>query len=246
MKRKLLTLLLLMSAMVFAADYVQFTESDFNLYNTYQDWDYAQMITLNVSKGSSVYLSIYTRSWYENLPDLGDQTYAAGYDMSANSYGYVYAERDEQGNVRPVGPVHYANGDTKDVTVKNPTGPQTQTLTGYYLDTFDKDAEIFLVMTPNGYDTTVNSFSPVNDPDNEPNYISILKSRQINTYDLLGQTRVNFGTVDGVAHEFIIGYEASATPPESSGQPLPGVLTSALIGLCATGIAARRRKNARK
>lgn len=249
MKKYLLALLLLTSVFAVAAgtDYVQFTDADYNTYNTYQDWDPAQMITLNVKAGSSVYLSMYTRSWYESLPDLGDPTYNAGYDMSAGKYGYVLAERVGD-SVRPVADSFQpGNGATKDVTVKNPTGSQTQTLTGYYLGTFNEDAEIFLVMTPNGYDSSVNTYAPVNDPDGEVPYTSILKSRQINTYDLTGQTRVNLGTIDGVGHEFIIGYEASAEPPQPpSGQPLPGVLTSCLVALGATGIAARRRKQSRK
>ena len=48
-------------------------------------------------------------------------------------------------------------------------------------------------------------------------------------------------------HEFVIGYVADPSTPEPpSGQPLPGVLTSCLIALGATGIAARRRKHSRK
>lgn len=249
MKKKLLALLLLMSVALIAADssYVQFTGEDFNTFTTYQDWIPAQMITLNVKAGTSVYLSMYTRSWYEDMPNLGDSDYAAGYNMSAGNYGYIYAERDSEGNVRPVGSIHYGNGATKDLTIQNPTGPQTQTLTGYYLDTFDQDAEIFLMMTPNGYDSPVNSYDPVNDPKNDPPYTSILASRQINTVDAAGATRVNFGTTDLVGHEFTIGYEASANPPQPpSGQPLPGVLTSCLVGLAATGLAARRRKQSRK
>ena len=123
-------------------------------------------------------------------------------------------------------------------------GLGTQTTTGYKLGTFDEDTEIFFVMTPNGYDKKINSYLPVNDPDNNPPVTSILASRQINTVDLAGNIRVNFGTVDGVAHEFVIGSEA--TPSTPSGQPLPGVLTSCLVALGATGIAARRRKHSKK
>ena len=240
MLKKLVLPLSLVTTLLIAADipFIQFTENDYNVYGTSQDWTPAQMISLSVKKGSTVYLSNYTRSWYENLPNLGDVDYAAGYDMTANHYGYVYAEVDADGNAVPVGPVHYADGTTKEVTVKNPNGPQTQTLTGYKLGTFDKDAEIFLVMTPNGYETEVNSFSPVN----AVGYESILVSRQINTYDLSGQTRVNFGTADGVGHEFIIGYEAEAP----SGQPLPGVLVTTFIGLCGVGVFAKHKKHLKK
>ena len=245
MKKSLLVLSLLMGVMVIAADssYVQYTYTD---YNTDQEWKPAQMITLNVTAGSTVYLSNYVSNWYGEMSNLGDVDYAAGYDMSRGKYGYVYAEVDANGYARPVGDIHYADGTTKDVTYQNPTGPQTRTTTGYLLDTFDKDAVIFLVMTPRGYDSTVNSYAPVNDPDNDPPTTSILASRQINTHDQTGQTRVNFGTVDGVGHEFVIGYEASATPPmPPAGQPLPGVLASCLIGLGTAGVAARRKRSSK-
>lgn len=238
MIKKLIFPIILVTISALAVDFVQFTEESYNLYNTTQDWTSAQMITLSVKKGQDIYLTNYIRSWYEVLPDLGAKDYLAGYDMSANKYGYVYAEKLADGSVRPIGDIYYGDGLTKEVTIKNPTGPQEQTLTGYHLGMFDKDAEIFLVMTPNGYDETVDSFSLVNAND----YPSILASRQINTYDLAGQTRVNFGTVDKVAHEFVIGYEASATP---SGQPLPGVLTTALLSMCTVGVISKR-KNRRK
>lgn len=233
MLKKLLFPFILASTTLFS-EFVQFTDEDYNLYRTSQDWMAAQQITLNVKKGYSVYLLNYTRSWYENLPDLGASDYLAGFDMTANHYGYVYAELDSNGNLIPTGDIHYANGNTKEVTVKNPNGPQTQTLTGYYLDTFDRDGEIFLVMTPNGFDGTVNSYDLVN----APGYESYLESRQINTYDLTGQTRVNFGTIDDIGHEFVIGYEASPAP---SGQPLPGVLVSSIVGMCTVGVISKRR-----
>ena len=244
--KKLLIMLLLACGMVFAADseIKQFLPSDFNTYDSAgiptQDWIPAQMVTLKVKAGSTVYLSNYISTWYGEIKDLGDSTLAEGYNMSAYKYGYVYAEMDSNGNLQPIGDVHYANGQTKDVTYQNPDGPQTKTTTGYLLGTFDQDAEIFFVMTPNGYDTEINSYYPVNDPDDDPPVTSILASRQINTRDLAGNVRVNFGTVDGVGHEFVIGYEAT---PSTSGQPLPGVLLSALISM---GTVTALRKRSRK
>ena len=231
MKRTLFALFTLITTIAFA-EFVQFTGADYNYFTTAQTyteqgWIPANMIALSVKANTSVYISNYVSSWYGEMPNLGDTDYLAGYDMSANSYGYVYAEKDANGLYKPVGDIHYANGTTKEVTYKNPNGPQQRTTTGYYLDTFTKDAEIFLVMTPNGYTDEVNSWYPVNDPYGAYPYSSILASRQINTYDLTGQTRVNFGTVDGVAHEFVVGYEAEPI----TGQPLPGVMMSCLVGI---------------
>ncbi|MBR5024699.1 MAG: hypothetical protein IKX48_06505 [Victivallales bacterium] len=248
MKRKnLLLMLLVVCGMVFAAEsnYVQFTLDDFNTYDSaggpIQEWTSAQMITLSVQAGSSVYLSNYINTWYGTVEALGTSSYAAGYDMSAGSYGYMIAEKTADGKVTTDGVVHLANGATKDVTYKNPNGTETKTTTGYLLDTFENDTEIFFVMTPNGYNSKINSYLPVNDPNNDPPVTSILASRQINTVDLAGNIRVNFGTVDGVAHEFVLGYEAA--PPSISGQPLPGVLSTIVVACCSIACAKKMKKN---
>ena len=264
--KKLFMMLLIVCGMIFASEsnFVQFTLDDFNTYDStggpIQDWVPAQMITLNIAAGSTVYLTNYVSQFKVSLydpgviPNLGDSNYEAGYDMSAGAYGYMVAKRGEDGKVTTDGTIHWGTGEKKDITYYDPNstyteeqiaqGLGTQTTTGYKLGTFEEDTEIFFVMTPNGYDKKINSYLPVNDPDNNPPVTSILASRQINTVDLAGNIRVNFGTVDGVAHEFVIGSEA--TPSTPSGQPLPGVLTSCLVALGATGIAARRRKHSKK
>lgn len=232
--KKLILVFLLVCAAV-CAQFVQFTDSDYNTYTAIQDWTPAQLITLSVKAGTDVYMSNYISNWYGDIYDLGDSDYAAGYDMGKGKYGYVYAVKDSEGIARPVGEVHYAEGKTKVVTFSNPNGPQTKSTEGYLLGSFDKDAEIFIVMTPNGYTEEVDSFSPVNGG----GFTSALASRQINTYDQTGQTRVNFGTVDGIGHEFVIGYEAR--PAEPSVQPLPGVLATCAIGAGVVAFIRRRR-----
>ena len=262
-------------------DFVQFTKADFNSYNTVQGregfWEPARMITLNVQKGSTVYIANYVDSWYTDIKyDLGDPDFVdannlkIGYDMSAGKYGYRYAEVDSNGNARPVGDIYYGDGSTQEIAFVSPDGTRVRTTAGYLLGTFDKDAEIFLVMSPRSnlgtVDTEVNTYDLVDAPDGDPSVNSYLASRQVNTKDLTGQTRVNLGTIEyyyddngnviyesGVRksltapHEFVIGYVADPSTPEPpSGQPLPGVLTSCLVALGATGIAARRRKHSRK
>ena len=246
----LFAMVLLTGIMSFATTesaFYPYASSAFNIYDSagapIQDWIPAQMITLNVSAGSTVYLTNYVSSWFGDMPNLGDADYAAGYDMSANKYGYVFAQKDTEGNVSTLGDIHWADGSTKEITYQNPDGPQTRTTTGYLLDTFENDAEIFFVMTPNGYTETVNSYDPVNDQDDDPAVESILASRQINTVDLAGNVRVNFGTVDDVGHEFVIGSEA--TPP-TTGQPLPGMLLCGLLSLGTASAASRLRKRSRK
>lgn len=256
MKKYLLALLLLTSVFAVAAgvDPVQFTRNDFNVYKpsgewregTGQFWEPAQIITLNVSAGSTVYLSNYISNWYGTVENLGDDSYAAGYNMSGDKFGYMIAGRDADGKVITDGVFHQGTNDTTQLTYYNADRTASQTTTGYKLGTFDNDTEILFVMTPNGYDKKVDSYYPVNDP--VFGYNTILTSRQINTVDQAGNVRVNFGTLDGVGHEFIIGYagEPPQPPEPPSGQPLPGVLTSCLVALGATGIAARRRKHSRK
>ena len=245
--KKLLLMLLVVCGMVFASEsnFVQFTLDDFNTYDSaggpIQEWIPAQMITLSVQAGSSVYLSNYINTWYGTVENLSSDTYAAGYDMSAGAYGYMIAQKTADGKVTTDGIVHPGTGETKDVTYQNPNGTETKTTTGYFLGTFENDTEIFFVMTPNGYNSKINSYLPVNDPNNDPPVTSILASRQINTTDLAGNIRVNFGTVDGIGHEFVIGYEAA--PPSSSGQPLPGVLSTIVVACCSIACAKKMKKN---
>ena len=253
---------LLAGIMSFATEsaFYPYTSSDYNVYDgngspltqTWQFWQPANMITLNISGGSAVYLTNYISNWYGENYDLGDPTYAAGYDMSANKYGYVYAQKDAEGKASPVGEVHWSDGTTKDITYQNPNGPETYTTTGYLLDTFKNDAEIFFVMTPNGYEETVNSYGPVDDPYGL-GYESILVSRQINTQDQSGLVRVNFGIGEdlqnSLGHEFVIG--AIAMPPSGgddlvTGQPLPGMLLCGLLSLGTMTATKRLRKRSSK
>ncbi len=237
----------------------------------WNNWSTSDIITLQVKAGDTVYLTNYVGNYDHGegsqIPNLGDENYAAGFNMKANHYGYVVVDKGANGNllldgslnghsdgyldgygiykssVDPTTDIVWGTGETTKVTYYSADGSYSQTTTGYLLDTFDKDAEIFIVMTPNGYDKPVDSYNYVDDP-----YVfgsSILQSRQLNTEDQVDNVRFNFGTVDGVGHEFVIGYVAS-NDPAPSGQPLPGVLTSCLVGLAATTIAARRRKHSKK
>ncbi len=262
MKKILLTLLLLMSAVVFAADFVQYTKADFNDKNHWpnQPWFSSELISLKVKAGSTVYLTNYTSN-FDSLYDIGDENYSIynpaidkyerpGFDMSIGKYGYLTATAyDENGFVTAVSDFQQGKGTKQTLSFTGPDG-RTVPTPGYLLDTFDKDTEIFFVMTPlsNGNPVvTVNSYARVGVPNEEYEGQEYLQSRQINTWDQNGATRVNFGMTDGVGHEFIVGYVASVDPSEPpSGQPLPGVLTSCLVGLAATGLAARRRKQSRK
>ena len=250
MKKKLFTLLLLVSAVVFAAEYTQFTESDFNVVRTTQNWFSAERISLNVEAGSTVYIMNYISN-YNKIYNLDDENYIVynesldryekpGFDMSPGKYGYLTVSTDANGNYTKT--FHEGNGAYEYFSYSDSQG-HTVTTKGYLLDTFNENTEIFFVMTPvsNGDPVaTVNSYDLVGAPD-QP----YLTSRQNNTKDILDQIRVNFGTSESVGHEFVVGYVSSDTPAPS-GQPLPGVLTSCLVGLAATGLAARRRKQSRK
>ncbi len=255
--KKLLILLLVVCGVVFASEsnFVQFTWDDFKTYDSIgypaeQNWGPAQVITLKVTAGSTVYLTDKVSSFWWGA-DIGADTTDAGYNMTYGNYGYMLAQMDADGKITTDHEFHSGTGNKKQLTFSD--GTNSTTKTGYELGTFNDNAEIILVMTPNatypGNSEAINSYDPVNDPNSDPATISILGSRLINYTDRLGNIVVNFGFVDdpipGNGREFIIGYEAG-TPEPPAGQPLPGVLTSCLVGLCATGIAARRRKQSRK
>ena len=252
MKKYLLALLLLTSVFAVAVEteYVQFAKNtDFNVVKRAEEnWDPAAMISLNVQGGSIVYLTNYTSNFNE-LYDIGDPTYVdpgshmrLGFDMTKDNYGYREAIRDSEGKLIGLGEFHSGTGEKIDFTFPStdPNDPRAPTTPGYFLGEFDKDTEIFFYMTPldNNYHIgpvdTYNLLSGQN-----------LQSRQINTVDQLGRVRVNLAPGNDVSHEFAIASLAKEDVPPS-GQPLPGVLTSCLVALGATGIAARRRKQSRK
>jgi hypothetical protein len=285
-KLLVMVLVLLAGSIAFAqytegVDFVQYTGNDYNTYRSLNDWNpwpvsnphpkgwtESHIISLNVQKGSTVYLTSYVSNFNlvgdSPIADLGDSTNPLGYDMNANRYGYVIADKSENGNVlidqygnysvKPGSEIHWGTGETIEVTYYDPNGTGAhQTTLGYKLGTFEENTEIFFVMRPNGYDgTMVTSYDLVHDPAGEPEVRneSIFKSRHTGPDDLAANARVNFAFGDlhsatGASHEFVIGYVASVEP-SPSGQPLPGVLTSCLVGLAATGLAARRRKHSRK
>ncbi len=260
MKKKLFTLLLLVSAVVFAADVVQYaTKSDFHIVSREeQPWFSQEMISLKVKGGSAIYITNYISNYYEVF-DIGDTDYIdpgsgkkIGYDLSVGKFGYMTANLDELGNVTSVSQFYQGKGTVKDFSYTASNG-KTVTTPGYLLDEFDEDTEIFFVMTPlstvEGENIGfVDTYNLVNDPSLDVE--SALLSRQINTVDQNGTVRVNLGVVDslspaGLSHEFASASLAKETPAPS-GQPLPGVLTSCLVGLAATSLAARRRKQSRK
>lgn len=253
-KSLVMVLVLLAGIMAFAQDmeYYQFGWDAFQSYDTSairaeQNWGPAQLITLKVSAGSTVYISNKISSWYWG-EDLA--TTQAGYNMTENNYGYMFAEVDDEGKVTTDHEFHSGTGKTKQLTfsgVVNGT-TYTTTATGYELGTFKDAAEIILVMTPNStYPTpkTINSYDAVNDPNSVPAVTSTLASRELNYTDQAGNIVVNFGFVNDPVpsdgREFIIGYVA--TPPETSGQPLPGVLSTIIVACCSIACAKKMKKN---
>ncbi len=247
MKKLLMTLLLVAGVAAFAGveqPFVQFTQSDFcqtydQPHNTRpdQNWFGAQMITLDVSANSDVWLSNYVRSWYEPIPDLHGNVY----NMSANMYGYIFAD-DINGlsvdNYEDA--IHWSNGQTTDITYFYDDNPNiTNTATGYFLGHFNEDAEIYLVMTtiPDDGGETVDSYQYVQDDD----HVTTLYSRQHNTYDLAGNVRINFGIDNGVygdgvgiGREFVAVYDHPTGIDDghgTTGGPLPGVFFAGLLSL---------------
>ncbi len=236
-----------------------------------QNWIPANMLTLKVSAGTSIYLTHKVSNWL-NVPNIGDALTDEGYyDMGEGKYGYVIAQHVADDKVIPTTKadgktidIHYANGETKDITYVNPNPPyeypsqfDSVTTKGYLLGNFYEDTEIFFVMTPVDFNTKtvvgeVNSYDPVNDPDGEKSYESILASRQINLSkyngDHFGNVVVDFGTtpiIEGTntSHEFVI---ASVAAPPPSGQPLPGMLLCGMLCFGTATAASKMRKRSSK
>ena len=241
MKRTFALILLMICAVAFAGvetPFVQFAPTDYctvHAFRTNQDWFGAQLITLDVKAGTDVWLSNYVKSFYETIADL----HGSQFDMVGDQkYGYIYknALADfNQKNYESL--INWSDGSvTTDVTYFADVNPNLkQTTTAYFLDHFDTDSEIYLVMTtlPADGSETVDSYQEVQDTAN--GIATSLYSRQHNTIDVAGNVRINFGInsydFGKIGREFVAVYNA---PDEEhggapSGQPLPGVMTSCLL-----------------
>ena len=237
MKKIASFVLILVVASAFAGvvePFKQFTQADFTDYNRPdQNWLYAAPFTLSVKADTSVWLSNYVSSFYypKPLPDLDGNVF----DMS--KYGYIYkndlATFDlEKGSYDSL--IHWASGETNTITYTYTPDPSiTNYTTGYLLDEFKEDAEIYLVMTALASDggETVDTYQYVQDA----NHATTLQSRQHNTVDLAGNVRINFGIDSVGAREFVAVYAPT-------GQPLPGLLFAGMLSLGTVFAAAKLRK----
>ena len=217
----------------------QFSEADFvDTQRPDQAWLGAQMISIKVSAGSEVWLSNYVSSWYDlkPLPPLHGNVYDMGGDQK---YGYIL--KDDLASISLekedyYDKIHWANGETNDITYFYDPNPSiTNSTTGYFLDYFKEDAEIYLVMTtlPEDGHETVDAYQYVQDA----NHDTTLRSRVDDTKDLAGNVRINFG-IDSATHgfigrEFVAVYDDTAylRHVDANGGPLPGLLFAGLLSM---------------
>ncbi len=238
-------------------DYYQYDASAFvGEQRPEQPWMGAQMISMHVTGGNSVWLANYINSWYNPKPvaDLNSNTF----QMGANQYGYLL--KSELQGVDPGSDysslIHWADGRTKEITYVDDAPASnsgaTNKATAYYLDYFGKDDDIYFVMTaiPNDGGEVVDSFQYVNDKNKEIemyNPDTTLVSRLDNTTDLAGNVRVNFGLgADETRREFVVvwseGDYDGNTPEPPSGQPLPGAMVAGILSLGTVLLGKRMRR----
>ena len=253
MKKLVLLVFAVVATAAFAGvvePFKQFTQADFHdSVKPGQGWWASNMFTLSVSGGSDVWLSNYVSSWYDPKPltDLHGNVFNMGADQK---YGYIFAKdltSATLANGSYVDKIHWSNGNTTEITYTNDSGPETNSATGYFLDYFEDDAEIYLVMTTLESDSgeAVDTYQFVKDANNDTSMVS----RQHNTVDLAGNVRINFG-IDSVSEgligrEFVAVYDDTAylhrtvTP---AGGPLPGLLFVGLLSMGTVFGASRMKK----
>lgn len=214
MKKLALLILGLALSLPASAVFVPYSYNVSGQTNPAQPWNSAKILTLTATESSSLWVSSFVSNYYGTLVDLG--TIA---QMTPGNYGWIAAD----------GTLHSGTGDTKTVSFTNSAG-KTISTTAYYVGDFNAGDNIGFWITTSagtpGYSTGMVQ-SGVN---------AGLRSRQINTVDLAGNTRINFGFNSGSV-EFI----AVGGAPSPSGQPLPGVIASLLIGGGAFGVSKLRK-----
>ena len=276
MKKLLMTVLMLVGVATFAVEvtkeyninpvFQQFTAADYNndiprdranvgslgesYIQYYGPWGGTALFTLDVKGGTGVWLSNYISNNYGGVIDLDKNIY----NMSPKAYGYIY-EKDmpslieEKPNYDSL--IHPSNGATTTITYTSLTADgegkyPTVSTEGYFLDYFEEDAKIYLVMTtlPEDGGEKVDTYQFVQD--NNAYTDTTLKSRQHNTSDIAGNIRVNFGidlppvgdgNLTDISREFVAVYSGDSELIRSqigggtAGGPLPGVFFAGLLSL---------------
>ncbi|MBR0459492.1 MAG: hypothetical protein IJJ26_09670 [Victivallales bacterium] len=257
MKKFVSMMLSLVAASAFAGvvePFKQFTQADYNDAPKpgQSVWKYSDTFTLNVKANTTVWLSNYVNSWYDPKPL--NPLHGNVFDMGAQKYGYIYkSDLPTVDGVTdltlPNGSydnlIHWSNGETNTITYTHDPNPDiTNYTTGYLLDTFKEDAEIYLVMTTLASDggETVDTYQYVQDANNA----TTMLSRQHNTVDLAGNVRVNFGIgvrdEHEIGREFVAVFSGVTSDTVPSGQPLPGLLFAGMLSLGTVFGASKMRK----
>ncbi len=260
MKKLLTTLLMLVGVATFAGverPFVQFARTDYTSeqrpadlnasQNTTNngDWYPAQLISLHVYAGTSVWLTHKVQSWYEPL-NLDGNEYGNEFDMLGGDHRYGYIFKDdfngdltmEKGTYDNL--IHWADGTTDLITYVNDANEAIKsTRTGYFLDHFDEGAEIYLVMTtlPEDGGETVDSYQYVQ---SDNHGATTLMSRTYDYDDLAGNVVINFGIDNGtygdgvgIGREFVAVYDKGddGIGGGGTGGPLPGAFFAGLLSL---------------
>ncbi len=243
--------MILFAAVAFAgvkSPYTQFVRDDFTVERRAdQNWLAANMVSMTVHAGTSVWLTNYISNWYGEVLDLDEK-----FDMSPGKYGYILAsdfngntslERSEYAENDVT--IHYANGKSEDVTYFYDANPATtKTTKGFFLDNFDEDTEIYLVMTslPEDGGNQMDTYQYVQQDGHDA---TALVSREYGTNDQAKNVRINLGYqgTQGNGHEFVALYGAKVLEPvEPKGQPLPGVLMAGILSFGSIVAGKRLRK----
>ncbi len=192
-----------------------------------QGWPAAQQLLFKVTGGGSLWISSFVSNWYGTLQDLGSTA-----DMTAGNYGWMTQD----------GTIHYSTGETKEITFTKEDGSKSISTNAYFVGNFNAGDEIGLWLT--------------NTTDSKPDQLGYslgkvgeglnaeLGSRQYNTTDIAGNTRINFGFLNGGdSVEFLLSPDTHYSGGGPVGQPLPGVFaTLALAGGVGTALTRKNRK----
>lgn len=208
--KKFLSLMVLVAASSYAALQYEIVQTK----NGVQNWSESRQLTLNITQGGSLWFSSFVSNWY-TMADLGDVA-----RMTAGNYGAVV-----NGTTQVIG-----TGETTTVTFTGSEGNKPKEISGigYYVGDFEAGDQVaFWVTSSPG---VVGSSMGLVSTDTGQ-----LQSRQINTTDLAGNTRINFGFSDFGSVEFVASGGAYKNGQGPVGQPLPGAFAALLLGGGAVG-----------
>lgn len=189
-------------------------------------------IRLHVSGGTKVWLTNWVSNW-EEIPDL--------------NVPFSMVDEQQYGYFKENGGFVWSDGSTTSITYSESgeNGTHSVTTTGYLVDYFEDDSDIYILVTPRDneqkpLDFTVDTKEEVANENVDKRWDG---NGAVTDYDLAGNVKVNFQLHTYGDRTFVAVFEQPFN--QTAGQPLPGMMIASILA-AGTVFAGKKMKSNRQ